>query len=173
MKAMMLAKSVPVNLLNLPSWRLWAFWSGFRTQDSKNSSIFPTSRFTPGGPAKDTPALHKPFLTYIQCLWHVQHRLSASWSEVLPKQNKADKYCVQLSTVWGEKKKNQRTPNHLLRGGLKGWLFLNHAGCKGDKTPISPTTKHEMVRKMENIHKERPKIRLWKVLSVWSMFQVA
>lgn len=61
---------------------------------------------------------------------------------------------MQLSSgnMWGKKKKS--TPNHLSSVGIKKeLLLLTHAGCKDAKTPISPTTKHETSRKMENTHK--------------------
>lgn len=48
----------------------------------------------------------------------------------------------------GKKKKSFKEPQIIFRGGgLKGWLLLNHAASKGDKTPIFPTTKHETIRK--------------------------
>lgn len=48
----------------------------------------------------------------------------------------------------GGKKKSFKEPQIIFRGGgLKGWLLLNHAASKGDKTPIFPTTKHETIRK--------------------------
>lgn len=61
-------------------------------------------------------------------------------------------------------KKKSKNPKSSFKGGRikKEWLLLNHEGCKGDKTPISPTNKQETSKKMENTHEmERPEKGLW------------